>query len=126
MFNKVKEFFYTLIKSRIIYFLVGFAVLFFILLYRCFDLQIVHGEEYLNSFQLRIKKERSLDAPRGNIYDCNGELLAYNQLAYTVKIEDVFESGCGKNAKCGIFGPSDAYFTCKRSASLDYILIHFM
>ncbi len=99
LFNKIKEYFISLIKSRVIYFIVVFGILFGILIYKCFNLQIVHGAEYLNSFQLQIKKERSIDAPRGNIYDCNGVLLAYNELAYTVKIEDVYESGKNKNAK---------------------------
>ncbi|MCR5278826.1 MAG: penicillin-binding protein [Lachnospiraceae bacterium] len=99
MFNKLKEYIISLFKTRVIYFMAVFGVLFGMLIYRCFDLQIVHGDEYLNSFQLKIKKERTLDAPRGNIYDRNGELLAYNTLAYTVKIEDVFESGRNKNAK---------------------------
>lgn len=99
MFNKLKEYLYSLWKSRVIFFIILFAGLFGILIYRCFDLQIIHGEEYLNSFQLKVKKERTVDAPRGNIYDRNGELLAYNNLAYTVKIEDVFEPGRSKNAK---------------------------
>ncbi|MBP5152171.1 MAG: penicillin-binding protein [Lachnospiraceae bacterium] len=97
MFNKLKEYFISLFKTRIIYLILAFCVLFGILIYRCFDLQIVHGSEYQDSFQLRIKKERSIDAPRGKIYDCNGVLLAYNELAYTVKIEDVFEPGRNKN-----------------------------
>ena len=46
---------------------------------------------------IKTKKERSIDAARGNIYDRNGVLLAYNKLAYCVKIEDVFESGKKKN-----------------------------
>ncbi|MBP5282440.1 MAG: penicillin-binding protein, partial [Lachnospiraceae bacterium] len=33
----------------------------------------------------------------GNIYYRNGNLLAYNELAYSVKLEDVFESGSTKN-----------------------------
>lgn len=97
MFNKFKAFFHSLITTRILYFIIllfaGFSVLF----YRIFQLQIVHGEEYLNSFQVSIKKERNVEAARGNIYDCNGVLLAYNQLAYSVKIEDVYESGKNKN-----------------------------
>lgn len=96
---KIKEFFVSIVKSRLIFLIVAFGFLFGWLIYRCFDLQIVHGEEYLNSFQLKIKKERTLDAPRGNIYDRNGKVLAYNELAYTVKIEDVFESGRDKNRK---------------------------
>ncbi len=96
---KIKEFILSLVKSRLIFLIGLFGLLFGGLIYRCFDLQIVHGEEYLNSFQLKIKKERTLDAPRGNIYDRNGKVLAYNELAYTVKIEDVFESGRDKNRK---------------------------
>ncbi len=70
-----------------------------VLLYRIFDLQIVHGEDYLNSFVLMTKKERSISAARGNIYDRNGNLLAYNELAYFVTIEDVYESGSTKNTQ---------------------------
>lgn len=99
MFNKWKEYFLSLITTRILYLLVFFSVLCGILIYTVFDLQIINGEDYQNNFQLRIKKERSIDAARGNIYDCNGVLLAYNQLAYSVTIEDVFESGKTKNAK---------------------------
>ena len=63
-----------------------------------FHLQIVKGEEYYNNFQLKITKKRTLPATRGNILDRNGNLLAYNELAYAVTIEDVYESGRRKNA----------------------------
>ncbi len=99
MFNKIKEFFLSLITSRVLYLIIVFIVLFGILVGRIFDLQIVHGEDYLNNFQLKSKKERTLDAVRGNIYDCNGVLLAYNELAYSITIEDVYESGKQKNKK---------------------------
>ena len=62
------------------------------LLYRIFDLQIVNGESYLNNFKLKIKKERSIASTRGKIYDRDGEVLAYNELAYSVTIEDVYKS----------------------------------
>ncbi len=68
-----------------------------ILIYRVFSLQIVSGQTYLDDFQLKIEKERSLASARGNIYDRNGNLLAYNELAYSVTIEDVYESGRYKN-----------------------------
>ncbi len=68
-----------------------------ILIYRVFSLQIVSGQAYLDDFQLKIEKERSLASARGNIYDRNGNLLAYNELAYSVTIEDVYESGRYKN-----------------------------
>jgi len=69
-----------------------------ILVSRLFLLQIVEGESYLNNFKLKIRKERTISSTRGKIYDRNGELLAYNELAYSVTIEDVYESGEGKNA----------------------------
>lgn len=53
----------------------------------------------MDSFELKTKKEKTIDAARGNIYDCNGVLLAYNELAYCVNIEDVYESGKSKNEK---------------------------
>lgn len=99
MFNKWKEFFISLITSRIIYLLLAFTVLCGILIARIFDLQIVNGESYLNNFELKSKKERSIPAARGKIYDCNGVLLAYNELAYSVTIEDVYESGSKKNER---------------------------
>ena len=68
-----------------------------ILIYRVFNLQIVDGQTYLDDFQLKIEKERTLASTRGNIYDKNGNLLAYNELAYSVTIEDVYESGRYKN-----------------------------
>lgn len=68
-----------------------------ILIYRLFDLQIVNGETYLNDFRLMIEKEKTIDGTRGNIYDRNGNLLAYNELAYSVMIEDVYESDSSKN-----------------------------
>ena len=61
-------------------------------------MQIINGQDYLNNFKLTIKKETTLKSTRGNIYDRNGKLLAYNKLAYSVTIEDNFESGKNKNA----------------------------
>ncbi len=59
--------------------------------YRLFQLQIINGENYLNNFQLRIRREVTIPSTRGNIYDRNGNLLAYNELAYSVTIKDVYE-----------------------------------
>jgi len=61
------------------------------LMYRLFTLQIVHGAEYLNNFQLKIRRQISIPSTRGNIYDRNGKLLAYNELAYSVVLRDVGE-----------------------------------
>ncbi len=93
----VRDFFEKIKESRL--FLMGsiFVALACLLVYRLFELQIVEGENYLNDYQLSIEKTKNIPATRGNIYDVNGKLLAYNDLAYTVKIEDVFESSNSKN-----------------------------
>ena len=98
LFDRFKDGFINIITSRITVLVIFFLTLGVILVYTVFNLQIVHGEEYLNNFQLTIRKERSIASTRGNIYDRNGNLLAYNELAYSVTLEDVYESGKGKNA----------------------------
>lgn len=69
-----------------------------VLVYRLFTLQIVKGEQYVDSFQLIIMKEKDVPASRGLIYDRNGNILAYNELANSVTIEDVYKTGSGRNA----------------------------
>ncbi len=98
MINKIKENLLNMITSRLFFLFVLMAAISAVMVQRIFDLQIVHGEEYLDTFQLRIRKERTIPAARGNIYDRNGNLLAYNDLSYSVTIEDIFESGVSRNA----------------------------
>ena len=59
-----------------------------VLIHRLFVLQIIRGEDYLENFAMSIKKTRTIPSTRGGIYDCNGELLAYNRLSYLVTIEN--------------------------------------
>ena len=98
-FEKIKDDIINFITNRVtllsfVFFAMGFA-----LLYRCFDLQIVQGQKYLDQFILQTEKTRDISSSRGSIMDCNGEILAYDELAYSVKIEDTYESGRGKNKK---------------------------
>ena len=98
MFEELRENIINFITSRLTLLTFLFAGLAAVLIYRCFDLQIVHGEEYLNDFVLSTEKTRDISSARGNIMDRNGYVLAYNELAYSVKIEDVYES-TNKNAR---------------------------
>ena len=77
-----------LFRSRI--FILGFLFSFLggILLLRLYSLQIVNGEEYLDTFTYRIQKNIESASPRGTIYDRNGVVLAYDERSYTVTIED--------------------------------------
>ncbi len=98
MFSDFKDFMKNVITSRLFVLLIAFIVMSTALIQRLFVLQIVNGESYVDNFELTIRKEKTLKSTRGNIYDCNGELLAYNELAYSVTIEDTYESGSEKNA----------------------------
>ena len=88
MVNAIRAFFKHIVKSRLFAFSVVMVVMMGILTNRLFVLQIIRGEDYLNNYTLLVEKERDIAATRGNIYDCNGEVLAYNELAYAVVIED--------------------------------------
>ena len=81
-----------LLSNRIIIVGVLLMVLFCLLIYRLFVLQIIQGDEHLANFNYKIKKTIEISGARGNIYDCNGKTLAYNQLAYTVTLENTDET----------------------------------
>lgn len=59
-----------------------------VLIARLFVLQIVRGEDYQSNYDLLVEKTENIEATRGSIYDRNGKLLAYNELAFAVTIED--------------------------------------
>lgn len=97
MFDRIKDKILNMVLSREFVLILAIFLCGGVLIHRLFTLQIVNGASYLENFQLTIRKERSIPAARGNIYDRNGKLLAYNELAYSVTIEDVYESGRTKN-----------------------------
>ena len=88
MFDDIKEALLKFISSRLLVLGLLLIGLFVVLAQRLFSLQIVEGQSYQDNYTLTIVKERILESTRGNIYDRNGELLAYNELSYTVRIED--------------------------------------
>ena len=88
MFENIKEVFRLFFKSRLAVATVCMTLLFGVLLWHVFYLQVINGEEYQDNYTLKIVKERTLNSTRGNIYDRNGNLLAYNELAYSITIED--------------------------------------
>lgn len=88
MFEDIKESFLNFITSRVFVLMLVIIAFFSLLLGRVFYLQIICGEDYADSFTLKIKKEISIPSTRGKIYDRNGEILADNKLSYSVTIED--------------------------------------
>lgn len=64
-----------------------FAVMFLVLFIRLFLLQIIRGPDYLETFSRRIQKVTQIQAQRGNIYDCSGQLIAGSRVCYNILIE---------------------------------------
>lgn len=88
IWKRIRENVRKLLESRLFVLILVFCILFAVLVSRLFYLQIVKGEYYLNNYELQIRKTRTIPGTRGNIYDRNGNLLAYNDLAYAVTFED--------------------------------------
>ena len=88
MFSSIKDFFNQLFKSRILFLAILFICMAAVLLLRLFQLQIINGADSQSDYLMRVIKTRRLNSTRGNIYDRNGKLLAYNELAYGITIED--------------------------------------
>ncbi len=84
--DRLKEAGAYLMQSRLVTLIIIFCVSSSILIGRLFYLQIVKGSDYLENYEYSIRRTTSVAATRGNIYDRNGNLLAYNQLAYSVTI----------------------------------------
>ena len=82
--NLIKENIVEHVKHRLFVVTLIVLVLFGVLVYRLFDLQIVNGKKYQESFTYKSVKTVSVKATRGNIYDCNGKLIAYNEASYTL------------------------------------------
>ena len=99
MFDGLRERIISIFTSRVTIIYLIMTLLCGVLLYRCFVLQIINGQDYLDNFMLEQEKVRDIMPTRGNIYDRNGNLLAYNELAYSVNIEDTFETSSGKDKK---------------------------
>ena len=78
-----------LLTSRIFALAVIFVCMFAGLVVRLFDLQIVRGDEFVKKYESKILRTAYTTGTRGNIYDCNGMVLARNELAYAVTIQDI-------------------------------------
>lgn len=88
LLRAIKEYLIEYVSHRLFIVSVAMFILFALLIGQLFKLQIIEGEEHLNNFTYKSKKTLTVEAARGNIFDCNGKLLAYNQLAYSVTFEN--------------------------------------
>lgn len=68
------------IMSLIIY-IIGIVII-----VKLFSLQIVNGGEYLEKSNTRLTRETTVKASRGNILDCNGNILAGTKIKYSLEL----------------------------------------
>lgn len=101
--QSIKEIILDYVKSRLFPVTVVIIVLFSILVHQLFVLQIREGEEHMENFVYKSRKTLTIDSVRGNIHDCNGNLLAYNELSYSV----VFSNDTAQAAKAKELGISE-------------------
>ncbi len=94
-----KEFIHRLLHSRLFPVTLCFIALFCVLIVRLFQLQILESDEHQSDYIQMTLTTVSTEAVRGNIYDRNGVLLAYDELVYSVTLKDTgyYEKSADKN-----------------------------
>ena len=93
MIRDILEIVWNFIKSRVFILSLICAGLFAILIVRVFNLQVVNSDNYAMGYTQMSEKIRYSTGTRGNIYDADGNLLAYNEPIYSVVMEDKLDSG---------------------------------
>lgn len=86
--KRLKKIMKKLTLQRTTLLILVFLILTGVLVQRIFSLQIIHGQEYTDNFTIQTTRTRTLKSTRGNILDRNGNVLASNQLSYSVTLED--------------------------------------
>lgn len=97
IWKRMKKIIIQISESRLLVMILVFCFLYAILINKLFNLQIVKGEYYMDNYKLQIRKVRDLQGTRGSIYDRNGNLLAYNEPAFSVTFEDNLSGVEGRN-----------------------------
>lgn len=88
MWDLIKDWFDRACKARTFPILVVYVILVSILFQRMFILQVVKKDEIASTNDKLTTKNHWIKGTRGDIYDCNGVKLAYNELSYSVVLSD--------------------------------------
>ena len=92
----IKEFLVKVFSSRLTIVGLIFAILFCVIFGRLFYLQVIKSDYYKENFTQKAQKIIYSEGARGNIYDCNGVLLAHNEVSYSVVMTDEIPSSSTK------------------------------
>lgn len=100
MIDNLIFYFKNLSKSRIIYLVIAYLALALTLIYKVFTIQVVEQEKIVVKERPNEILTRETKATRGNVYDSNGVLLAYNKLSYNITMSNIkaFETNEELNA----------------------------
>ena len=88
MIDTLITFFKNVLKTRTIPLIIIYLTFSAILVYKVFTIQVVKQKDIAENTVTQDVITRETKATRGNIYDCNGVLLAYNKLSYNVTLQD--------------------------------------
>ncbi|MGI6071971.1 MAG: penicillin-binding transpeptidase domain-containing protein [Lachnospiraceae bacterium] len=92
LIDRLKAIFLKIFSSRMHGMLTAIFLLFTIVVVRLFYLQIIKTEYFTENFTQKAQKVITTNAARGKIYDASGNLLAYNELSYSVAMTDEIPS----------------------------------
>ena len=82
--GKLKEW----LSSRLVPIAAFYVILAGILIFQMYRIQILDAGPVVTEDEYKLTRERQTDSTRGLIYDRNGRVLAYNELSYSVILED--------------------------------------
>ena len=74
-------------RSLMLYIIVVIVAVIYIV--QLFNLQIINGKEYREKSEKRMLRTENITAPRGEIYDRNGVVLATSKLSYNIELYKV-------------------------------------
>ncbi len=84
----IRDYLIRVIKSRMFPIVLILCIAFIALVARLYQLQIIEQADHQQDYIQKTLTTVTLKAARGNIYDRNGVLLAYNELSYSVTLID--------------------------------------
>lgn len=93
LFNK----FYNFVNNRYAIISIMIILISIIYIFQLFNLQIINGKEYREQSEKRMLRTETVSAPRGEIYDRNGIVLATSKLSYEIRIFKVKVSSEDQN-----------------------------
>ncbi len=86
-----------IIKNRYLLFAIVMILIMTIFVGQLYKLQIIDGKLYITQSSVKIERSYEIEAKRGNIYDRNGTLLAYNRECTNVYLTKAFTASDNLN-----------------------------